>query len=121
MPEPIALSRAALARAPRHLSTEARSLFRSITAAYLMEPHDLAVLVVGLEALDRANAARRAIDADGLTVLDRFGQARPHPLLTAEVQARSQFLAGMKQLGLDYEPVSNQARTVAARAARWSR
>jgi P27 family predicted phage terminase small subunit len=88
---------------------------------FVMAPHDLAVLVVGLEALDRANAARDAIAAEGMTMADRFGQPRPHPLLTAETQARAQFLAAMKQLGLDYEPVTAHAQTAAARTARWGR
>lgn len=107
-------------RAPEHLSLPARHLFDSIHGLYQLEDHDRAVLVKALEAWDRGEQARQRIDADGLTIESRFGEAKPHPLLTVERDSRSAFLAAMKQLGLDYEPTTNQERTAGARAARWS-
>lgn len=107
-------------KAPEHLSLPARRLFDSIHGLYALEDHDRAVLVKALEAWDRGEQARQRIDADGLTVTSRFGEVKPHPLLTVERDARSAFLAAMRQLGLDYEPVTNQQRTANARAARWT-
>jgi hypothetical protein len=104
---------------PAHLSLAARRLFSSVLALYELERHDQAVLVKALEALDRAEACRQRIDAEGLTVASRFGELRPHPLLGAETAARHAFLAGMKQLALDFEPTTNLQRTAAARAQRW--
>ena len=59
------------------------------------------VLSVTLEARDRAERCRKQINRDGELVTDRFGQAKANPLLSAERDSRSQFLAGLKQLGLE--------------------
>src|SRR5438445_13038438 len=67
-----------------------------------MEPHDLAVLAKALEAWDRAEQARVRIDADRLMVTSRLGEQKPHPLLGIERDSRAAFLAGMRQLNLDY-------------------
>jgi len=105
--------------APRHLSKAARDLFTSISRSFVMEQHDLAVLVKALEAWDRADQARTRIDTDGLMVTSRLGEPKPHPLLAIERDSRTAFLAGMRQLNLDYEPVLPHAQTAAARSARW--
>lgn len=47
------------------------------------------------------------ITKEGLTVTDRFGQAKPHPLLASLRDARSQKLASLKALNLDLEPLKN--------------
>jgi P27 family predicted phage terminase small subunit len=108
-----------LPSAPRHLSRAARDLFTSISRRFVMEPHDLAVLTKALEAWDRAEQARTRIDADGLMVTSRLGEQKPHPLLGIERDSRTAFLAGMRQLNLDYEPIAHHEQTAAARAARW--
>jgi P27 family predicted phage terminase small subunit len=106
--------------APLHLSKPARELFTSIVGTFVMEAHDLAVLVKSLESWDRAEQCRERIAADGLMVASRLGEQRPHPLLTTERDSRAAFLAGMRHLQLNYEPVANHQQTAAARAARWS-
>ncbi len=86
-----------------------------------MEDSDRTLLVTALEAWDRAQQAREAIDREGLTVATRFGESKAHPLLAVERDARAAFLQAMRALHLDYEPVSNDERTARARAARWAR
>lgn len=54
-------------------------------------------------------------------VTSRLGEAKVHPAVQVERDSRTAFLAGMRQLGLDYEPVSNTSRTAAARSVRWRR
>lgn len=88
-------------KAPSHLTAETRRLFSQITDEYDLAPAELKTLQAALEAWDRAKAARERIDAEGMVVLDRFAQGKAHPLLTVERDARSQFLTGMKHLGLD--------------------
>jgi P27 family predicted phage terminase small subunit len=107
-------------RPPRHLSADARVLFAAVTRDYALEPHQLAVLVKGLEAYDRAEQARRMIAADGLVITSRLGETKAHPAVAIERDSRTAFLAAVKQLGLDVEIVSGSARTAAARAARYS-
>jgi hypothetical protein len=39
---------------------------------------------------------------------DRFGAPKPHPLLPIERDSRQAFLAGMKALNLDLEPLRDR-------------
>jgi P27 family predicted phage terminase small subunit len=91
---------------PKHLSREAKKLWRDILDEFdLSDSAGLRILQTALEAMDRAQAARQAIDLEGMTVLDKFGQLKPHPLLPTERDSRAAFLAGLKALSLDLEPV----------------
>jgi phage terminase small subunit len=95
---------------PAHLTKEARRLWKALLAEWptVGDVAGLAILKTGLEAFDRATGARLAIDKDGLTIVDRFGIAKPHPLLPAERDARGQWLAALKQLNLDVEPLRDK-------------
>ncbi|OPY76218.1 MAG: hypothetical protein A4E63_00189 [Syntrophorhabdus sp. PtaU1.Bin050] len=98
-------------RAPRHLSIDARKIWREIIDEYeIDDPAGLKILRVALEAYDRAQAARETIDRDGMAILDKFGQVKPHPLLAAERDNRAAFLAGLKALNLDLEPLRDRGR-----------
>jgi P27 family predicted phage terminase small subunit len=91
---------------PGHLSKEAKLIWKELTKEYgIDDAGGLAILKTGLEAYDRTTGARLAIDKEGLTITDRFGASKPHPLLAAERDARGQWLAALKQLNLDIEPL----------------
>jgi phage terminase small subunit len=105
---------------PAHLSLAARRLFSATLGDYVLEPHQVAILTKALEAFDRAEQARLLVDAEGLVIETRLGERKPHPAVSIERDSRTAFLAGMKQLGLDYEVVTNGAKTASARAARWN-
>lgn len=71
---------AKLAPPPAHLSARTRRIWRSVVDDYaLTELHHLEVLRLGLEAADRAEAARLQIAKDGLFVPDRYGGVKAHP------------------------------------------
>jgi P27 family predicted phage terminase small subunit len=96
---------------PDHLSREARKLWRELAEEWGIDDRaGTAILDKIGEAYDRANGARQAIDRDGLTITDRFGVEKPHPLLACERDARAQFLAGLKMLNLDLEPIKGIGR-----------
>jgi P27 family predicted phage terminase small subunit len=98
-------------QAPGHLSKEAKKIWKALIVEYGID--DMAgqrILRVTLEAFDRAQAARVEIDRDGLTVTDKFGQTKSHPLLPIERDSRAAFLSGMKALNLDWEPVKGIGR-----------
>jgi hypothetical protein len=59
--------------------------------------------------------AQEAIERDGMTVLDRFGQRKAHPLLPAERDARAQMLAALRALNLDVEPLHERPGRPAGR------
>jgi hypothetical protein len=90
----------------QHLTPEGKKIFRAIVGEYEIQGtpwHQLARVTA--EAYDRAQKAREAIDRDGMTVIDKFGQRKPHPLLAIERDSRAAFLAGLKALNLDLEPL----------------
>jgi len=87
---------------PKHLSAAARRIFREMVSEYSI--HDtggLKILTAGLEAWDRATKAREVIDAAGMTVTDKFGQVKVHPLCSVERDARAAWLQAIKLLNLD--------------------
>lgn len=88
---------------PRHLTATARRLYAAIVEGYALEPHHLAILTKALEAFDRAEQARAEIGAGPLMVTSRLGEAKVHPLLAVERDARAQFGQLMRSLGLDLE------------------
>ena len=95
---------------PKHLSRESKRIWRRMVAEYhpFDDMHGLKVLEVSLDAYDRFQAARLQIEAEGMTVLDKFEQIKPHPLLTVERDSRAAFLAGLKALNLDLEPLRDK-------------
>lgn len=95
---------------PRHLSASARAWWKKLTADY--EIGDAAgelLLTTALEAFDRLQEARKAINRDGAVVKDRFGQLRSHPAVTVERDARSGMVTALRALrlevALEAEPV----------------
>jgi P27 family predicted phage terminase small subunit len=95
-------------RAPGHLSADARRWWRELQREYALDdPAGLLLLQTGMEAFDRMKAAQAQIARDGQTVLDRFDQPKPHPMLTVERDARAQLLAALKALNLDLEPLKS--------------
>ena len=102
--------------APKHLSAEARKIWREILAEYSIDDAaGLRILRVALEAFDRAQAAREAIDRDGMTFLDKAGQVKSHSLLPIERDSRAAFLSGLKALNLDIEPLRDRPGRPAGR------
>jgi len=101
---------------PKELSTEARSWWGRLVSEYSIDDDaGLLLLQTGLEAFDRMRDCQAAIKRDGPLVLDRFQQFKPHPLLPAERDARSQMLAALKALNLDVEPLHDRPGRPAGR------
>jgi len=102
--------------APEHLSDEAQGWWAAIVTEYSLDDEAGRLLLqTALEAFDRMKSAQRRINEDGEAVKDRFDQIKPHPLLPAERDARSQMLAALKQLNLDLEPLNDKAGRPAGR------
>jgi P27 family predicted phage terminase small subunit len=96
-------------KAPAHLSKEAKIMWNDLIDEYGIDDcAGLRILRVTLEAFDRAQESREAIDKDGMTFIDKAGQIKPHPLLPIERDSRAAFLAGLKALHLDLEPLRDK-------------
>ena len=92
----------------KHLLPCGKNLFKKLQKGFgLVDPAALKILATLCEASDRAQGCREVIDREGLTVTDRFGQVRPHPLLSSERDARAQVLQAFKVLGLEIEKENN--------------
>ena len=87
--------------APDHLKPATREWWQSVLRDWALEPHHVRLLTLAGESWDRAQEAREVIDADGLTVTDRFDQLRPHPLLAVERDNRIAFARFVRELRLD--------------------
>ena len=93
-------------KAPSHLSADAKQWWRKLISEYdINDPAGLLLLQTGMEAFDRLKMAQAEIAKDGQMIADRFGQMKPHPLLTTERDARSQLLLAIKGLNLDLLPL----------------
>lgn len=93
-----------LPRPPKHLSAEAKRIWRQVVAGWELDEGALLVLRQALEAFDRLNQARELIDHEGIVVTDPSGRRRAHPALAVEKEARLALLRAWRQLGLDVEP-----------------
>ena len=95
--------------APGHLSEDGQKKWAELIEAFLIDDAEgLEILRFGLEARDRATKAREEIDKMGMTVVDKFGQVKPHPLLATERDSRAAYLAALKQLKLEPDPGKNK-------------
>lgn len=90
---------------PKHLSISARSWWRKIMKECDgLEDSQLLVLQGGLEAYDMMKDAQKELkDNGGLTIMDRFGQPKPHPAATIVRDSRAAVLSAYKALGLDLD------------------
>ena len=91
---------------PKHLSREAKSIWRKVLEGYELEDWHCRVLQSALEAWDRMQQARETLAADGVTYTDRFGAPRKHPAVSIEENSRVAFLRAMRELDLEAETVS---------------
>lgn len=94
----------AIPRAPLHLREETRRWWRSVVKEWDLETHEQMLLTAAAETWDRVQEAREAIDADGMTYVDRFGQPKPRPEVSIERLQKLAFARLMKTLDLDVAP-----------------
>jgi phage terminase small subunit len=98
-------------RPPKGLSRAAQKWWSRLQEDFnIVDPGGLAILTAGAEALDRTRQAEAQIKVEGLTVLDRWQQAKPHPCVNIARDSRAQMLAALKALRLDIEPLRDVGR-----------
>jgi phage terminase small subunit len=94
--------------APRELSESSKELWREIVYGWELEEYHERTLTQALLSLDRAEQARQILDSDGLTVVDRFGQIKEHPLVSVERLNRLAYARLIRELGLDLADLSTR-------------
>lgn len=91
-------------RAPAHLRSATKTWWASVIAEYGLEEHHERLLTLAAQAWDRAEEARTALEANGLTYTDRFGAPRARPEIAVERDSRLAFARLIRELDLDGEP-----------------
>src|SRR5688572_426862 len=90
--------------APDHLSERSKALWGTIVPRRARSPERLELLIVALEARDRMNEARLAVNQTGMTTTTATTKAvHLHPLLRVEKEARAQFLQAWAALSLEWD------------------
>jgi phage terminase small subunit len=88
--------------APAGLSAAARKLWAQIQDGYgVADPAGLAILCEALRAWDRSEQARREVEKRGVTLFDKYQQARVNPAANVERDSRAAFLSALKALKVD--------------------
>jgi hypothetical protein len=91
---------------PRPLGPHGRALWDAVTSEFCFDDvTGRELLGEACEALDRVQAMRERINLDGEVQITADGQAKPHPLLQAELSGRGFITRTLCRLGLPYEPV----------------
>ena len=85
---------------PKHLSKASKAWFTLVADSYELNETNLEILRMAGELLDRAEAARKLVEAEGAIVADRFGQSREHPATKLERDSKIAFARLMRELGL---------------------
>jgi P27 family predicted phage terminase small subunit len=93
---------------PARLSAEAKAVWADLHRGWDIDDAGRLVLGCGLEALDRMRQAQADIKKHGVMFTDMFGQLRTNPATITERDSRSSWLAALKQLGLDLEPLHDR-------------
>jgi len=96
-----------MAKQPQHnpLPTHLRAWRDQVATDFaIVDAPGLALLEQAVLALHRAETARALLDAEGLTLPDRFGQPKPHPAAVIVRDAESSFRSALRDLRLDLEP-----------------
>jgi hypothetical protein len=91
---------------PQPLGPAGLQLWQAIQGEYnIIDQGGITMLLVGCQALDRAERLRVQIDADGEVIRLRNGSVRAHPAIRDELGCRAQVMRAIEKLGLNFEAV----------------
>lgn len=87
--------------APKAWATDARQLWKWVHEQFVLDVHHTCLLRRCCEMLSRASQAAAIVEKDGLSVPDRYGCPKPHPMLEAERAATNSARLLLRELALD--------------------
>lgn len=96
-------SKSNIPHAPSKLSADSRKLWDAVVNEFELDEHHLQLLGRACDQNDRALAARKIIENEGVTTKDRFGQVKSHPCIDVERNASLAFKQVLRELGLDVQ------------------
>ncbi len=86
---------------PAHLSPRSKAFFRRLVGEYLLSTSQIELLRRACEAMDRCDQAIRVLEAEGVVVVDRHGQSKPHPAAGLERDSRLAVARLLRELNLE--------------------
>jgi P27 family predicted phage terminase small subunit len=96
---------------PKILGKAGAQLWGNIMSQYaITDAGGLAILQQACQCLDDAEACATQIAREGLTITNKQGITKPHPLLVSKLSARSLCCRLLAKLGLNLEPVKGNGR-----------
>lgn len=108
----------AMPEPPAHLSPPTAAWWASVVATFDLDAHHVELLRLAAEALDRGEAARVLLAAEGLTYTSKGGEPRAHPAAGIARDAAIAFARLTRELGLDVAPPAEAGRPHPLRANR---
>ena len=103
-----------MVKPPENLQARGRALFEQLAEEYaITDAAGLALLARAAECLDRLTEAQDLLAADGPVTKDRYGTLKAHPANKIELDSRNGFLAALRALNLDIEPLKAIGRPTA--------
>lgn len=90
---------------PADLGSHGKELWQNITSIWCFEnePDNIAVLEMVCRSWQRYQDCERQIREVGLVTTNRYGKLVPNPLIDVQRRAHAQILAGLRQIGVEYE------------------
>lgn len=93
-------------RPPAHLGEAGTELWRELVDEYdIADAAGIGLIPCAAECLDRMRAAQASIAEHGELVKDRYNAPKLNPACNLKKDARAGFLAALKALNLDLEPL----------------
>ena len=89
---------------PGHLTDAGKKVWKSISRDMALDAPALLLLQTLCEQFDRMNEARAILKKEGILSKDRFGQTKPHPAVSIEVNAIAALTRCWRLLGFDLQP-----------------
>jgi phage terminase small subunit len=89
---------------PAHLSPASKKLWKWSVENYDIDELSAPLLQDYIEAIERKDAARAIIAAEGENIKDRFGVSKAHPALSTLRDASTAMARNFRMLGLDQAP-----------------
>ena len=97
-------------KAPSHLKPESKREWARLAKEFELDSDAALILCEYLEARERKIAAQAAIERDGITVSDRFGQVKAHPAAGIVRDCQALMLRALKALGLPLAAEADKAK-----------
>jgi P27 family predicted phage terminase small subunit len=88
---------------PSYVSADMKAWWREVTGRYRLVEHQLKLLEAACSAWDRMTAARKEVEAEGLSYRDSKNHRRPNPAVAIERDSRIAFARLVREMGLSTE------------------